>query len=235
MISLNRDNKRTQWLSPLTKTWCLLSPTQLVMASYPTISHLKSRNNVHLRFSCVHGVLSAQPNWSWLHTQQSPTWSHGTMFACASTVYMYFCNLSTELNVPHLVSTSLLNHFEDFVKTPLSFNTSVTDPFSVPTDSHLQELSDPGTTWEQTLSIFNKKFSGEVSTAGILVLLTHCRLGTSAEAQPVLSLPQVPLTSLPEPFHARSSWIWPVALGFSLVKTTLFCPRDFVNRTLFIF
>jgi len=175
---------------------CLVSPTQLVLTSYP-ISHLKPRNNVHMCFNCVqwlnsftkHGVLSAQPNWSWLHTQQSPTWSHGTMFTCASIVYMYFCNLSTELNVPPLVATSLLNHFEDFVKTPLSFNTSVTDPFSVPTGSHLQEMSDPGTTWEQTLFIFNKKFSKEFSTAGILVLLTHCRLGTSAEARPVLPLP----------------------------------------------
>ena len=118
-------------------TWCLFSLTQLVLTSYPTISHLKSRNNVHLRFNCVHGVLSAQPNWSWLYTQQFPTWSHETMFTYASTVYMYFCNLLTELNVPHLVATSLLNHFEDFVKTPMSFNTSVTDPFSVPTDSHL--------------------------------------------------------------------------------------------------
>ena len=61
------------------------------------------------------------------------------------TVYMYFCNLSTKLNVPPLVATSLLNHFEDFVKTPLSFNTAVTYPFSVPTDSHLQELPNPGT------------------------------------------------------------------------------------------
>ena len=136
------------------------------------------------------------------------------------------CNLSTELNVPPLVATSLLNHFEDFVKTPLSFNTSVTDPFSVPTDSHLYELPNPETTWEQTLSIFNKNFSGEVLTAGLLVLPTHYRLGTLAEAQPVLPLPQVPLTGLPEPFHACSSWIWPVALGFSLVKTTLFCPQD---------
>jgi len=42
------------------------------------------------------------------------------MFICASTVYMYFCNLSTKLNVPPLVATNLLNHFEDFVKTPLS-------------------------------------------------------------------------------------------------------------------
>ena len=158
------------------------------------------------------------------------------MFTCASTVYMYFCNLLTELNVPPLVVTSLLNHFEDFVKARnLSFNTSFTDPFFVPTDSHLQELPDPGITWEQTLSIFNKKFFGEVSTAGILVLLTHCHLGTSAKAQPVVWLPQVPLTGLPEPFHARSSWIWAVALGFSLVKTTLLCPWDSVNRTLFIF
>ena len=148
----------------------------------PTIFHLKSRNHIHLRFNYVHGVLSAQPNWSWLHTQQSLTWSHETMFTCASTVYMYFCNLSTELTLPPLVATSLLNHFEDFVKNfefqhvshwlvlcsyrlftgtvgswnNLSFNTSVTNPFSVPTDSHLQELPDPGTTWEQTLSIFNK-------------------------------------------------------------------------------
>ena len=62
----------------------------------------------------------------------------------------YFCNLSTELTVLPLVATSLLNHFEDFVKKFLSFNTSVTDSFSVPTDSHLQELSDPGTTWVST-------------------------------------------------------------------------------------
>jgi len=80
-----------------------------------------------------------------------------------------------KLNVPPLVATSLLNDFEDFVKTPLSF---------------------------KTYSILNKKFFGDVSTAGILV---HCRLGTSAEAQPMLPLPQVPLTGLPEPFHACSS------------------------------
>ena len=64
------------------------------------------------------------------------------MFTYASTVYMYFCNLLTKLNVLPLVATNLLNHFEDFIKTPLSFNTSDTDPFSVPTDSHLQELPD---------------------------------------------------------------------------------------------
>ena len=119
-----------------------------------------------------------------------PLEGHGTMFTCASTVYMYFCNLPTELNVLPLVATSFLNHFEGFVETSLSFNTLVmtetsTDPFFVPTGSHLHELSDPGTTWEQTLSIFNKKFSGDVSTVGILVLLTHCRLGTSAEARPL--------------------------------------------------
>ena len=80
--------------------------------------------------------------------------------------------------------------------------------------------------WRQRW-ILNKYRDGngtDISTAGILVLLIHCRLGTSAEAQPVLPLPQVPLTGLPEPFHARS-----------LVKTTLFYPRDSVNRTLFIF
>ena len=33
----HRDNKGTQWLSSLTKTWCLLNPTQLIMASYPTL------------------------------------------------------------------------------------------------------------------------------------------------------------------------------------------------------
>jgi len=80
-----------------------------------------------------------------------------------------------------------------------------------------------------------QEISGDVSTVGILVLKTHCRLGTSAETRPMLPLPQVPLTGLPEPFHARSSWIWLVALGFSLVKTTLFSPLDSVNRTLFIF
>ena len=75
------------------------------------------------------------------------------MFTYASTVYIYFCNLSTKLIVPPLVDTSLLNHFEDFVKTLLSLNTSVTDPFSVPTDSHLQELPDPGTLRTNTLLI----------------------------------------------------------------------------------
>jgi len=43
MISLNRDNKGTQWLSPLTKTWCLLSPTQLVLTSYPTVTSLSNK------------------------------------------------------------------------------------------------------------------------------------------------------------------------------------------------
>jgi len=62
---------------------------------------------------------------------------------------MHFCNLLMELNVPPLVATSILNHFEDFVKTPLSFNTSlmtetVTNMFSVPNGSHLQELPDLG-------------------------------------------------------------------------------------------
>jgi len=62
---------------------------------------------------------------------------------------MYFCNLSPELNVSPLVATSLLNHFEGFVETPLDFNTLViietgTDPFSVPTGSHLHKLSNPG-------------------------------------------------------------------------------------------
>ena len=220
-------------IKPTHYTWYLVSPTQLVLASYPTISHLKPQNNVHLRFNCVHGVLSSQPNWFWLHTQQSPTWSHGIMFTCASTVYMHFCNLSTELNVPPLVATNLLNHLKDFVKTPLSFNTSVTDPFSIPNGSHLQELSDLGTTWQQTLSIFNKKFSEEVSIAGILVFLTHCRLGTSAEAQSVIPLPQVPLSGLPEPFHARSSWILTCGSGFLSCKDnpllcTRFCESDFV-------
>jgi len=37
-----------------------------------------------------------------------------------------------------------------------------------------------------------------------------------------------------EPFHARSTWIFPVALGFPLAKVT-FCSRDSVNRTLFLF
>jgi len=117
-IPNNLSLEATEQCSPTLQlcTWCLVSPTQLVLTSY----------------------------------QQSPTWSHGTMFTCASTVYMYFCNLSMELTVPPLVATSLLNHFEDFVKTPLRFNTPVTDLFSVPTDSHLQELSDSGTTWVST-------------------------------------------------------------------------------------
>jgi len=71
------------------------------------------------------------------------------MFTYASTVYMYFCNLSTELNVPPLVATSLLNHLEDFIETPLSFNMFVmteiaTDPSSIPTGSHLHKLPDLG-------------------------------------------------------------------------------------------
>ena len=237
-------------------------------------------------------VLSAPDNWSWLHTQQSPTWSHETMFICASTVYMYFCNLSTELNVPPLVATSLLNHFEDFVKTPLSFNTSVTDPFSVPTDSHLQELSDPGTTWVSTHQSLTRSLFLPTP------IYRNCRILEQPEFQhishwPVLYSYRLPLigtvgfwnnlrtntlhiqqeffwksfnrwntgssnplsyrnlswsttraptatsgsdwSTWPEPFHARSSWIWHVALGFSLIKTTLFCPRDYVNQTLFIF
>ena len=71
------------------------------------------------------------------------------MCTCASTVYMYFCNLSMKLNVPPLVATNLLNHLEDFFETPLSFNTFVmtetaTDPSSVPTGSYLHELPDRG-------------------------------------------------------------------------------------------
>ena len=126
-----------------------------VLTSYPTISHLKSRNNVHLRSNCV--------QWCLVHPTQLVLTSYPTIFHLKSRnnvhlrfncVHVYFCNLSMKLNVPPLVATSLLNHFEDFVKSPLSFNTSVTDPFSVLTDSHLQELPDPETTWEQTLSIY---------------------------------------------------------------------------------
>ena len=58
-IPNNLPLEATKQCSPALQpcTWCLVSPTQLVLTSYPTISHLKSRNNVPLRFNCAHVLL----------------------------------------------------------------------------------------------------------------------------------------------------------------------------------